>query len=105
MAFSSSVTAFGLNLTDLDAGGITITIPGQGSYTLPGGPDGDERFWGFVSSVPFSSVNLNSGVDSAFGVDDVVLIPEPTAAKVILLGIGCFALLRLRCKRLFASVN
>jgi hypothetical protein len=91
ISFASPITEFGFDITDLEASSGTIEIPGQVTYTAPRGADGDERFWGFISSEPFSSISFNTGTDSGLGIDNVVIIPEP-GVSLLLASVMCGAL-------------
>lgn len=66
---------------DWDAGNFSV---GRGLY---GGGHGD-RAWGFIDEVRIS--------DTALGTADFVMVPEPTSAALIGLGLGVAALIRRR---------
>ncbi|MCA9278032.1 MAG: hypothetical protein H6815_04500 [Phycisphaeraceae bacterium] len=65
-------TAIGFDYTDMDSVPLTIFINGQ-AYTA--GPSGNNAsaFIGIVSSTPFTSVSIDSGSDSGWGMDDVLV--------------------------------
>jgi len=76
--FSVPVYGFSLHLTDIDVDNTVIEIPGLIVYQVPAGTDGNDCFWGFTSSIPFTQAQINTQSDSSVGIDDVsVVIPEP----------------------------
>jgi hypothetical protein len=53
----------------------------------------DALFWGFISNVPFSTIMIDSDIDSAYGIDQVTYasVPEPGTAILLAVGLGLLA--------------
>jgi hypothetical protein len=100
---SAPVTAFGLYILDFgeDTGTLTLTtdagdaIVGVTAANIPPAgptlPSGNQFFFGFAQSTPFTEVTLTSTVyDEAFGIDEVFVgsapVPAPSALALLLSG-------------------
>jgi hypothetical protein len=86
--FTSSLSAFGLYLTDIENGGV-ISIGGQ-DYLIDPTPNGGSLFFGVFHNASFSTVRLNMGSsDTAWSVDNVItapVVPEPISSTLFIVG-------------------
>lgn len=90
-------TAFGFSYTDLNEPNATpeITIGGQ-TFSLALNGVGQELFFGFTSLTAFTTIVINSGIDSGYGVDDIAfagggqVVPLPATLPLALAGVAVF---------------
>jgi hypothetical protein len=84
LSFNTFLHAFGLYLIDIEAGGgsVELTINGV-PYLVPGGPNGGESYFGIVSPVSFTDIEIAivSGSDSHYSLDDIAYGAGPVAVE------------------------
>jgi hypothetical protein len=119
IAFKFPVWGVGFDYSQLSARGTSasVTLAGE-TFSLPLNPYADSPgefnplFWGAVSDRPFSRLIIDSGIDSGFGIDDLVLtapvpaplesstpVPEPGTFLLLAAGLGALTALRRRVKK------
>jgi hypothetical protein len=88
LVFDDPITEFGIYIIDAEDGGF-VTVGGS-SYSITGGPDGVERYFGIIADTPFNSVRIDMGdTDSHWSVDDVAFtIPAPSTFALLLTGVA-----------------
>lgn len=105
ITFDNQLTAFGVNITDLEQD-LTITTSNGDTTTLPAGSDGNLKFLGIVSDTSFTSVNFSiAQTNEGIGIDEVyytatngdngdnTTVPEPSSFVGVLLALGLGRLL------------
>lgn len=95
---SGPSSAFGLALLDVGEAQGTVTLTtnaggysgGQQVLSFPGGaPSGAVFFAGLMQDLPFTQVSLTvSGIDEAYGLDDVRVLAVPEAGSAAMLAAG-----------------
>ncbi|MCA9287335.1 MAG: hypothetical protein KDA05_02055, partial [Phycisphaerales bacterium] len=70
IAFNAAVSAIGFDYSDMDTLPLVINVDGQ-SFTAPASGNGAAAFVGYVSSGTFSTISMNSGTDSGWGLDEL----------------------------------
>lgn len=105
---TAPATAFGLYLVDVgETSGQIIFKTNAGAFADNGlsveatpQPDGAVRFLGFTQTQAFTQVTLTvTGIDEAYGVDQVYVSAVPEPASSLLMGLGLAGLLASRRKR------
>ena len=111
LSFLSPILAWGADFGDLSQGNVQRTSINFGGMTLVPTSTSQTavRFFGFVSSTPFSSLTFSStGTNDGFGIDNVSYafanaapmpgVPEPATWAMLLAGFGAigFAMRRKR---------
>ena len=96
--FDSPITAFGADFAGLNSDFLRTKIIVGGTNTLvPYSTVGPVvRFFGFVSYMPFQTVQFqtNTGLNNGFGIDNVAFAPPvPTPSALMLFGTGLVALI------------
>lgn len=89
IVFDAPITAFGARFFGAStSSGLTFTVDGAVSV---GGPTGNDQFFGFVSDVAFTKIQV-SGDDEVHEFDDVRfragVVPEPGAWALMIAGFG-----------------
>ncbi len=90
--FNGPLSAFGFDYTGVTQPGTTFTalLAGQ-TYSLTlNSSTADSKFWGFIGLTPFSTVTLDSGIDSGYGIDQVTFAVVPEPSSLSLLAVGLF---------------
>lgn len=104
ITFGDAITAFGLNITDLEQD-LTITTNNGETTTLSAAGNASSVFFGLVSDSAFTSINfVIAGTNEGIGIDEVYYsdqssdngntkVPEPSSlfALLLTLGLGKFA--------------
>jgi len=109
LSFASPTTAFGVKLIDIgETSGNVVLSTNTGAYaggvTLLNFPptlaNGAVSFVGLTQSTPFTRITISvSGIDEAYGLDQVRIsaVPEPASALALLAGLaGMAAVVRRR---------
>jgi hypothetical protein len=105
ICFKSPVYGVGFNYTQLNAQNTSYfaTVKGQRFPLAPNPLPFDAvnpLFWGVVSDKPFSRLIINSGVDSGYGLDDLIYlgkaapVPEPSSLLLLAAGLGALGSFR-----------
>ena len=95
--FDDPIDAIGFDYTQMNEAGIVpvLTMAG-GQYTLLLNPlpytTVSPLFWGIIADTATTTMVIDSDFDSAYGIDELTLLPEP--AILVLLALGGVALLR-----------
>ena len=103
-SFSALTHAIGFDYTGVNERGTTFNLTIDGTtYALTPNVDANSfAFWGYTSDAGFTSFTLSTSLDSGYSLDQVtytVAIPEPQSYAMMLLGLGCIALLARRRAR------
>ncbi len=99
ISFQSPIYGVGFNYTQLNAQNTSyfVTVKNQRFFLDPNPlPFGDVNplFWGIVFDKPVFRLTLNSGFDSAYGIDDLIYfekaapVPEPGSLLLLAAGLG-----------------